>query len=579
MRSLNLTNNILFLLLLTSLLLSACSSGDTPTAQPPAPEATGDSPGGTEAPATAAPDLEPTQDSPKSAAILYTQPIDTFNPMYTNLYYSQITHQIWNCWAWDFDSQANPRPVLVKEIPSIENGGISGDGRTITMSLRDDIRWSDGVSITAADFVFTYRMYTDPQNSVVSISPYDRIESVTAPDERTVVVTFREPYVPWLYSLWRGLLPSHILQPVYDSLGTLNNASWNSAPTVGCGPYNFMEWEPGSQVHFQVNKNYWLGEAIIDDLYIRFVADDAEQVSIMSSGEAELGTLIPFSDIPTLTGAGIQTLQVFSGWNEGWFFYLHPEKSHPALQDIRVRQAIALALDRNAITQNLMLGQTQPAISYWDNTPYIDPALQPWPYDPERAKQLLNDAGWIDNNGNGIRDNFVNELVLVYGTTTRQVRQDTQEFAKEQLAAVGIQLELVNYASDTFFSGYNAGSPGATGQLDIFQYSVKPPAFPDPDTPDFLCSEIPTIYYSIGTNWSAFCNEELDNLLQLQATQIDFNERQSTFHQISRIIYDNVYFMGLWQDPDLWAINPHLKNVELSGVTPFYNIMLWDIDD
>ena len=572
-------HKLLFAALLGSLLLISCNSQATPTLDVAEATNPADQPGETPAlaEATTAPS-EPTEDIQKSATILFTQPIDSFSPLRTNLYYSQITQQIWNCWAWDFDDQTAPRPLLVAEIPSQDNGGLSADGLTITMKLRPEIAWSDGTPITANDFVFTYQMFTSPNNTVASHAPYNDIANVSAPDERTVVITFSEPDVSWLYTLWHGLLPAHILEPVYTSAGTLDNAEWGQSPTVGCGPYMYAGWEDDGTLHFQANPDYWLGEANIDNLYIRFVEDNAAQINTLLAGDGDLGTLIAFADIQTLQAAGIQTVEVFSGWNEGWFFYLHPEKAHPALLDNRVRRAIAMALDRQKIIDQLLLGQTQLAVSYWDNTPYISPNLTPMPYNLAAANALLDEAGWVDSNGNGVRDNGVEELTLAYGTLTNQLRQDVQALAQLHLSEVGIQLELVHYENDIFFSGYNAGAPAAVGNLDIFQYSVKPAAFPDPDTDDFRCDQIPDIYNPDGVNWSGFCDQELESLFQLQAGQIDPAARQATFHQISQLIYDRVYFLGLWQDSDRWGLNPRLKNVRLSGVTPFFNILEWDID-
>jgi peptide/nickel transport system substrate-binding protein len=194
------------------------------------------------------------------------------------MWFSSITQQIWNCWAWDFDDQNNPRPVLVKEMPSEENGGISPDGRVITLKLRDDIVWSDGKPITSEDFVFTYEMTMNPKNTVASTHPYDKLEKVEAPDARTVVMTFKEPFAAWQATLWRGLLPAHILRPVFEKEGTIDNAGWNRAPTVGCGPFVFKEWESGSFIRFVANDNYWLGRPKIDEIFIRIVPDDASQV-------------------------------------------------------------------------------------------------------------------------------------------------------------------------------------------------------------------------------------------------------------------------------------------------------------
>lgn len=546
-------------------LLASCRPPAPPTTPPPA------------APTTAPTAPLPTQPpARKVATFIWTQEFDVLNPLYTNMWFSSITQQIWNCWAWDFDDQNNPRPVLVKEMPSEENGGISPDGRVITLKLRDDIVWSDGKPITSEDFIFTYEMTMSPKNTVASTFPYDKLEKVEAPDARTVVMTFKEPFAAWQATLWRGLLPAHVLRPVFEKEGTIDNAEWNRAPTVGCGPFVFKEWESGSFARFVANDKYWLGRPKIDEIFIRFVPDDASQVAALKAGDGDLGTFIAYSDIPTLEQAGVHMVKVFSGYNEGWYFYLHPEKGHPALKDVRVRQAIALAFDRFSVCKDLLLGLTKPPATYWANTPWEDPTLEPWPYDPERAKQLLDEAGWKDTNGDGVRDKDGVELVLTLGTTTREIRRDVQAVAQQQLAQVGIKLELANAEPSIFFGSYGEGGPCATGQFDIFEYSTVT-NYPDPDTADWLCKEIPSDENPAGVNWQAVCDEELDGLFQLQATQVDPAERQQTFHKITRLIYEKVYWLGVWEDPDIWAVGPRLKNVRLSGATPFFNIVEWDL--
>jgi peptide/nickel transport system substrate-binding protein len=530
----------------------------------------------TEAPAEEEAAAEETEGERKIASFIFTQEFDTLSPLYTGMWFSGITAQIWNAWAWNFDSEGNPVPVLVTEIPSVENGGISEDGRTLTFKLRDDITWSDGTPITADDFVFTYEMIVDPNNIVSSTYPYDQIESMEAADEHTVVVTFAEPFAPWLATLWHGILPAHVLRPVYEADGTLDNADWNLAPTVGAGPYVFAEWESGSYARFVRNENYYGTPPNIDELFIRFVPDDASQTAALVAGEADLGTFIAYSDVPTLQDAGLEIITQPSGYNEGWFFYLDPENGHPALQDVRVRQAIAMAFDRATLNQDLLLGLTQPAATLWDNTPYVDPTIEPWPYDPEQANALLDEAGWVDSNGDGTRDKDGVELVLVHGTTIREIRQDAQAVAQQQLAEVGIGLDIQSFDASVLFGSYGDGGPAATGELDIFEWSDAPD-FPDPNKAYWLCSEIPTDEYPDGSNWQKLCDEELDSLFQLQATQTNFEERQQTFYEITRFMFDNVIWLGLWEDPDVWAISDRLENVTFSGATPFYSIAEWDL--
>jgi peptide/nickel transport system substrate-binding protein len=562
---------LLAIIVIASMLLTACGGGgETNEAEEPAAgEATTGESAEEQVPAEVLPER-------KVATFIFTQEFDTLNPLYTNMWFSAITFQIWNCYAWNFDEQNNPVAVLVSEMPSAENGGISADGKTITLKLRDDIVWSDGTPITSADFVFTYEMTINPANTVSSSYPYDLMSSVEAPDAQTVVFTFEEPFAPWMGTLWKGILPEHILKPVFEADGTIDNADWNRNPTVGCGPYVFSEWESGSFTRFVANENYWLGAPNIDEIFVRFVPDDASQIAALKAGDGDLGTFFAYPDVPELEAAGIEIFKVFSGYNEVWYMYLDPVNGHPALQDANVRKALAMGFDRFALNQDLLLGLTQPAATQWDNTPYVDLSIEPYPYDPEMAKQLLDEAGWVDSDGDGVRDKDGVPLELTYGTTTREVRMDTQAVAQQQLAEIGIKIELLNYDSDIYFSGFGEGGPAATGQLDIFEYSTTT-NYPDPDVAEWLCREIPSDESPDGVNWQAVCDEELDALFQQQTTQVDFAQRQQTFYKISKLIFDKAYLIGIWQDPDLFGVSGRLTNVKISGATPFFNIREWDL--
>jgi peptide/nickel transport system substrate-binding protein len=510
----------------------------------------------------------------KVATMIFTQEPDTMNTMYTNMYYSQILQQAWDVWAWQYDDQNKPYPVLLTELPSISNGGISADGMTITMHLRNDIIWSDGQPITSADFKFTYDMYIDPKNTVATTYPYSKIASLATPDTHTVVMKFDEPFAPWL-SFWKGILPEHILKPVFDQDGSLDNAAWNKAPTVGAGPFIFSEWQTGSYLRFVRNDKYWGKKSSLDEIFIRIVPDDASQVAALKTGDGDLGIFIAYPDIPPLEQAGVKIVTVNSGYSEGWYFNMG-DKGHPALQDVRVRQALAYAIDREKISKDLLLGKTQPGASLWDKMPYVDPSLKPYPYDPAKAKQLLDQAGWMPG-ADGIREKDGVKLDLRYGTTTKDVRQSAQAIIQQMLASVGVKVELLNYDSDIFFASYADKGPTYSGDLDIYEWSDVPTAFPDPDIAYWLCSEIPSDQNPQGLNAQFLCDKKLDELFQLQATQVDLNQRIATFHQITKLMYDQVYWLSLWLDPDIWALSSRLEGVKLSGATPFYNIGEWSI--
>ena len=532
-----------FCLLVASLVLTACGGAGSGSAQP------------------------------KVTTFIFTQEPDTMSPLYTNMYFSQIMHQVWNVWAWQYDDQNQVYPVLVKEIPTVENGGISADGTTLTLKLREDVLWSDGEKMTSADFKFTYDMYLSPKNAVASTYPYDQIASLETPDAYTVVVKFAQPFAPWL-QLFKGILPEHILKPVFEKDGSLDAAAWNKAPTAGIGPFKFEKWESGSYLRFVRNDKYFGPKPVLDEIFVKIVPDDAAQVAALKAGDGDLGIFISYPDVPALEASGVSVVTVQSGYNEGWFISMGP-KAHPALQDVRVRQALVYAVDREKIAKDLLLGKTKPGASLWDNSPYVDPSLKPYPFDPEKAKALLDEAGW-KLGADGVREKDGVKLDLRYGTTTKEVRQNTQAVVQQMLANVGVKVELLNYDSDIFFASYADKGPAYTGELDIMEWSDVT-QFPDPNFTYFLCSEIPSDESPQGVNAQYLCDKELDALFQEQATQVETTARIATFQKISKIVYDQVYWVSLWQDPDMWAVGKRLANVKLSGATPLYNIAEWTL--
>jgi peptide/nickel transport system substrate-binding protein len=514
----------------------------------------------------------------KVVTFAWTQEPDSLNPFYTNMWFSSILQQLYNCWAWEYDDQNVPFPKLVTEIPSIENGGLSEDGLVLTLNLRDDIVWSDGTPITAEDFVFTYEMVMSPNNTVASQYPYDYLVSVEAPDERTVVMNFSEPFAPWEATYWQGLMPKHVLGPVFEADGSIDEAEWNLAPAVGCGPYQFAEWESGSFLQFTKNENYWLGEPNIEEIYFQFVPDDASQTAALIAGDADLGTFPPLSDVPALEAGGVTVIAQNGGYSEGWFFNMR-DMASPGAKDRVVRQAIAMAIDREAINNDLLLGLTQPANTLWDGlagSGYVSPDIEPWTYDPDGARQLLEENGYVDSDGDGIReDKDGNPLTLIHGTTIREIRQDNQAVTQQMLRDVGIDLQILSYDADLFFASYADGSPAAVGEVDIMEWSDTT-AFPDPDHYYWLCSELPDDENPWGANYFV-CDEALDELFQRQIVTMDPEARKAIIQEITKYMHDEVYWLGMWVDPDYWMVGDRLEGVKFSGVTPFYNIMEWDV--
>jgi peptide/nickel transport system substrate-binding protein len=253
--------------------------------------------------------------------------------------------------------------------------------------------------------------------------------------------------------------------------------------------------------------------------------------------------------------------------------------------DLNVRKAIALATDRFTIVNDLLVPDINPVnVTFWDMIPpYQTDTLQPYPYDPEQAKQLLDEAGWTDSDGDGIRDKTIDgqkvDLIVRYITNTRELRKSIQAVVEQQWKEVGIGTELGNYSSDVFWNGYNDDGPQAQGLYDVAEYSSVNTAYPDPDTDGFTCDQISSADNPDGSNWQGYCKPELDELFKQSASEVDPAKRKEMYNQIEQIMYDDYIYIGFWKDPDLWSVTNRLKNVRFSGVYPFWNAYEWEISE
>jgi peptide/nickel transport system substrate-binding protein len=518
----------------------------------------------------------PTTSLPITVTIGWVGQFDILNPYYSDSEFSKFVQQLWLPTAWAFDDRSNPQPTLVEELPSLANNGISADGKTITMKLRKDLVWSDGAPLTSADFAFTYQMATNSENINIIPDAFDLVTGVDTPDPYTLVTHLSQADTQWLIDLWPGVLPRHILEPVFQQNGTIDDADWNSAPNVGAGPYTFAGVAQGNLVRFAANANYWGAHPQISEIDIRLFSSASGLPTALAEGAVDIGLPLTAAQALSAQPAGFQALPAYNGYNEGWYFYLDAQKGQPALQDVAVRQALALAFNRSKLVQELFQGLIQPATTFWDASPYADPGLKAYPYDPEQAKELLDQAGWIDTDGDGVRDKGGVPLALKYGTTTDPLRKAAQAQAQSDFQAIGVKLQLLSYAPGALFAPYSQGGPAASGKLDIMEWADKPD-FPDPATPYWLCSEIPSAANPNGNNWQALCNSSLDKLFLQASQQVDFSQRQQTFREISQIMYDQVYWMGLWQDPDFWVVSTRLQNVHPSTASPFFDVPLWKV--
>jgi peptide/nickel transport system substrate-binding protein len=585
--------SILTILIVLSLSLSACAPAATEAPaveEPAAEEPAAEEP--TEEPAAEEPTEEPMAEEPaepKTATITFFEEPDTLNPLYAGMWFSQLAYDFMLLSFWQFDDEKNVNLELAAEFPTMENGGISEDGLTLTIPLREDAVWSDGTPVTAHDYVFTTEMVMADGNAVQTRYPNDTfVESVTALDDHTVEIVMSEPYVGWAVGLDWPFLPKHILRPVFEAEGTIDNAEFNRDLSVSTGPFKLKEWEAASHLILEANDDYWRGRPKLDQLFIRIVPDDEAQMAAIKAGDSDIGVYLTAADKPDFDElTDVELVNSSGGWVESWFFNLISEElaaendlepGHVALQDKMVRRAIVMGFDRQGLNDSLFYGLYRIPAVFWYESPYEDTSIEPWPYDPEAAMALLDEAGWVDTNGDGTRDKDGVELVIQYSTTAgNESRESTGLVFQQSMAEIGIGVEILNYSYDVMWNAYGDDGPAARGEYDIVEWSTQPWDFPDPNPGDWLCDEIPSADYPAGSNWQGVCDEELDELFAQQAVTVDQDARIALYHEIERIMHDEMFWMGVRTDDDFWSLNNRLQNVKFSGVDAFWYAYEWDV--
>jgi peptide/nickel transport system substrate-binding protein len=318
------------LLIVLSLSLSACAPAATeaPAPEEPAPEEPAPEEPAPEEPAPEEPAPEPEEPAePKTATMTFFEEPDTLSELYSSMWFGTITFDLFQLSFWQFDDEGNVSLELATEFPTMENGLISEDGLTITIPLREGVVWSDGTPVTAHDYVFTTEMIMAEENAVQTRYPNDTfVESVTALDDYTVEIVMNEPYVGWAVGLDWNFIPEHVLRPVFEAEGTIDNAAWNRDQSVTNGPFKLKEWEATSHLILEANDDYWRGRPILDQLFIRIVPDDEAQMAAIKTGDTDIGVFLSAADQPDIEELpDVELVGASSGYVESWWVNLISE--------------------------------------------------------------------------------------------------------------------------------------------------------------------------------------------------------------------------------------------------------------
>lgn len=472
------------------------------------------------------------------------------------------------------DPDGNPYPVLATEIPTLQNGGVSEDGKTITYNLREGVKWADGEDFTCEDVKFTFEAVKNPDNQVGSRLGYTSVETVECPDPLTAVVKYSEFYAPWM-TLPLFVIPEHILSQ-YDSW---NDVDWNQY-LLGTGPFYVTENVSGDHVTFEKNPYYWEeGKPYLDKFIIRYFPSREAGLALLEAGEIDIffdlteADMAPYIDKPGVViysaqGNAMERLvlnqSVPTGPNHG-----NPDYPHPILGDLQVRRAIELAIDKQAIVDDLLYGLATVATSEYPRGWAADPTLEPSEHDPEQAMTLLKEAGWIDEDGDGIREchgclyaEEGTKAELSLNTTTLKLRELVGSFLVENLGDVGILVHFETRTPTELWGIWEEGGNGTQGTFDIQMWTDFTPIDPqDSMYNKYHSSQIPLSATECGACWNyeRFANEEFDRLMEENAAEPDMEVRKENFQRIWRIIQEELPVIYLYNRGQISVLNDYVK--------------------
>lgn len=524
--------------------------------------------------------------------LLYSRIPTTLNPHLANGFQDFEAARIVYEPLATYEPNGDLLPVLAELIPTPENGGIAADGRTVTWRLKPNVRWSDGQPFTAQDVVFTYEFVSDPKAAAVTEKYYEAIEKVEAVDPLTVKITFKEPNPSWAlpFTGQNGMiLPKH----VFEGTRGINarSAPANLQP-VGTGPFRFITIEEGRWT-FAANEQFRDGLPAFKLVELEGgVTPYVAAKRVLRDGNADFAHNVQLSidDRKSLAASGAgRVFATFGAYVER--LMLNPtdpttetekgerssvDNPHPFLSDVKVRQAVDHAINRDAIAYEVYgnAGQrTNQLLPFPEE--YANPNIY-YRYDPERANKLLDEAGWIDTNEDGIRDKDGKEMRMVFQTPINPVRQQTQNLIKENLAAVGIDVDIKRVVAEDFFSA----DPSQTRSLNHF-YADMQEYNTGSDTPDpaiymswWLCDEIA----SQKNQWQKpnngrYCNPEYDKVWEQASKELDPDKRSALFQRLNTILAQDYVVIPLVRRGVINGLSDRITGVD---PTP-WDTSTWDI--
>lgn len=488
--------------------------------------------------------------------------------------------------AVSYDDRWKLIPEQAREIPTLGNGSwklLPGEKMQLTWHLRP-LTWQDGVPVTAEDYIFTHRAIMNAKVPVVSRSFEKHVENVYASSPDTIVVTFKDHYAfANIGVIQDGPWPRHVLEKAYhENPSGLDKLPFGNDPTatIGSGPYRLVSWQKGSSIVMEAYPGYTLGAPRIKRIVWRVFTDTNTLGANLLSGAIDAISPVGISFVQGTQldqQIGQRSLPEKVLFTPGLVWeHIDLNVDNPKFTDKRVRQALLYALDRQAMVNALFQGQQQVADSYLPPRHYgYDPAVPTYAYNPDRATQLLAEAGWTPGPDGVLRNAHGERFTVTIVTTAgNRVREDVEQILQSQWRKVGVELRITNQPARVLF-----GETTRHREFEMAMYAWSQAPIAGCETL-YTTDNIPSLQNAYnGQNSPGFSNPEMDRLCHAISTELDQDKRVAMLRRTQAILSEEMPVLPLYFRVDISAVKTALQNWKPTGLGPggevTWNVTQW----
>jgi len=485
--------------------------------------------------------------------VAVTGDIDTFNPLFSRSSLGQDVNHLLMLGLADLDDKGNFVPELA------ESWERSPDFLKITYHLRKNAKWSDGEPVSAYDVKFTFDVLMDTTVGSPRQGSAEYIKSVTVKDSSTVVFEFVEAYPDQMFDTAGEILPEHLLKDVPRNELAVNEFGRNP---ISSGPFVLNKWVSKQYIELTPNETYFGGRPYLDKLIFKVVPNSTNQMTQLQTGEVDMLLDVAPEKVGQL--ASNNNIQIYDVPGRV-YNYVGYNEQNPLFSSVAVRRALTMAIDRHKIIDALLFGYGKACISSFPPTVgwAYDDQIAELPYDPAKARQLLEQEGWKDSDGDGWLDKDGKKFEFSIKTNAgNALRSDLAVIIQDQLKQVGIKADIRTLEWTTLLDEMRKRN------FDAYIGGLSTSLYVDP-TPIYHSSSVNLF------NYVGYADPEVDALIEKGRVEMDREKAAITWKKVQELIYaDQPYTYLFWIDKVV-AVNKHFRNVTPVTLSALYQVEKW----